>query len=84
MNCRGDADQPMAIIPAAVAPGGQHLGSRSRVGDQAAARNRRTPTFEAVRELAGSSKPAQAPTIAKATVDLSDYDSLLASGDQHG
>ncbi len=44
----------------------------------------RTPTFEAVRELAGSSKPASAPAIAKATIDLSDYDSLLASGDRHG
>jgi hypothetical protein len=44
----------------------------------------RTPSFEAVRELAGSSKPSQVPAIAKATVDLSDYDSLLASGDQHG
>jgi hypothetical protein len=44
----------------------------------------RTPSFEAVRELAGSSKPAPAPTIARAMIDLSDYDSLLASGDQHG
>jgi len=44
----------------------------------------RTPTFEAVRELAGSSKPAAAPAIAKAAIDLSDYDTLLASGGQHG
>ena len=44
----------------------------------------RTPTFEAVRDLAGSSKPATAPAIAKATIDLSDYDTLLASGGQHG
>ncbi len=44
----------------------------------------RMPTFEAVRELAGSSKPTPAPAIAKAAIDLSDYDTLLASGDQHG
>jgi Mu transposase, C-terminal domain len=44
----------------------------------------RAPSFEAVRELAGSSKPAPAPAIAKATIDLSHYDTLLASGDQHG
>jgi hypothetical protein len=44
----------------------------------------RTPSFEAVRELAGSSKPAPAPAIAKATIDLSDYDTLLTSGGQHG
>ena len=43
-----------------------------------------TPTFEAVRELAGSSKPAPAPTIIRATIDLSDYDTLLTSGGQHG
>jgi transposase len=43
-----------------------------------------TPTFEAVRELAGSSKPAPAPTIIKATIDLSDYDTLLTSGGRHG
>jgi transposase len=43
-----------------------------------------TPTFEAVRELAGSSKPSPAPTIVKATIDLSDYDTLLTSGGQHG
>lgn len=33
-----------------------------------------TPTFDAVRELAGSNKPAAAPAIAKTTVDLSAYD----------
>jgi len=44
----------------------------------------RTPTFEAVRDLAGCNKPAPTPAIAKATIDLSDYDSLLAAGDQHG
>ena len=44
----------------------------------------RTPSFEVVRELAGSSKPAPAPAIAKATIDLSDYDTLLTSGGQHG
>ena len=43
----------------------------------------RTPTFDAVRELAGSSKPAQAPAIAKAAINLSDYDTLLTSGGQH-
>lgn len=43
-----------------------------------------TPTVDAVRELAGSSKPAQAPAIAKAAIDLSDFDTLLNSGGQHG
>jgi hypothetical protein len=42
------------------------------------------PCFDAVREHAGSSKPATAPAIAKAAVDLSDYDTLLASGNAHG
>jgi len=44
----------------------------------------RMPCFDAVREHAGSSKPATAPAIAKAAVDLSDYDTLLASGNAHG
>jgi transposase len=44
----------------------------------------RTPSFDAVRELAGSSKPARAPAIVKTTIDLSDYDTLLTSGGQHG
>ena len=44
---------------------------------------RHTPTFDAVRELAGSSKPAPAPAIAKAVIDLSDYDTLLASRGQY-
>jgi hypothetical protein len=45
----------------------------------------RMPTFDAVRELAGSSKPAPAPAITKAAaIDLSDYDTLLTSGGQHG
>ena len=44
----------------------------------------RTPSFDAVRELAGSSKPAQAPAIAKTTIDLGDYDTLLTAGGQHG
>ena len=44
----------------------------------------RTPTFEAVRELAGSRKPAQAPAIAKTAIDLRDYDTLLTAGGQHG
>jgi len=44
----------------------------------------RTPTFEAVRELAGSSKPAAAPAIAKAAIDLTDYDTLLTAGGKHG
>ena len=43
-----------------------------------------TPTFDAVRDLAGSGKPVAAPAIAKAVVDLSDYDTLLTSGGQHG
>jgi len=44
----------------------------------------RTPTFDAVRDLAGGAKPAAAPVIAKPTLDLSDYDTLLASRSQHG
>jgi hypothetical protein len=44
----------------------------------------RAPSFEAVRERAGNAKPALAPAIAKATVDLSDYDTLIASGNAHG
>ena len=44
----------------------------------------RTPTFDAVRDLAGGAKPAAAPVIAKPTLDLSDYDTLLASWGQHG
>jgi hypothetical protein len=44
----------------------------------------RAPTFEAVRELAGSSKPAAAPVIAKTTIDLTDYDTLLTVGGTHG
>jgi hypothetical protein len=39
----------------------------------------RMPTFDAVRELAGP-----APAITKAAIDLSDYDTLLTSGGQHG
>ena len=42
-----------------------------------------TPTFEAVRDLAGSGKPVLAPAIAKVVIDLSDYDTLLASRGQH-
>jgi transposase len=42
----------------------------------------RTPTFEAVRDLAGSGKPVPAPAIAKVMIDLSDYDTLLASRGQ--
>ena len=44
----------------------------------------RTPTFEAVRESAGTSQPATAPTITKTPVDLSHYDTLIASGEAHG
>jgi hypothetical protein len=44
----------------------------------------RTPSFEAVRERAVNGKPALAPAIAKATVDLSHYDTLIASGNVHG
>jgi transposase len=43
----------------------------------------RTPTFEAVRDLAGSGKPVPAPAIAKVVIDLSDYDTLLTSRGQH-
>ncbi len=44
----------------------------------------RTPSFEAVRECAGTNKPASAPAIAKAPVDLSSYDTLIASEAAHG
>jgi len=44
----------------------------------------RTPSFDAVREQTGNSKPTTAPAIAKATVNLSDYDTLLMSGNAHG
>ncbi len=44
----------------------------------------RIPTFDAVRDLAGSGKPASAPAIAKTAIDLSDYDTLLASRSHHG
>jgi hypothetical protein len=44
----------------------------------------RRPCFDAVREHAGSGKSATAPAIAKATVDLRDYDTLLMSGNAHG
>jgi transposase len=44
----------------------------------------RTPTFDAVRDLAGGAKPAAVPVLAKPTLDLSDYDTLLASRSQHG
>ena len=44
----------------------------------------RTPSFEAVRERAGNAKAPAAPPIAKPTVDLSDYDTLIASGNAHG
>jgi hypothetical protein len=42
------------------------------------------PSFDTVRERIGSAQPAAAPAIAKATIDLSDYDTLLASGNAHG
>jgi hypothetical protein len=44
----------------------------------------RTPGFEAVRERAGTSRPATAPAITQTPVDLSSYDSLIASGEAHG
>ena len=44
----------------------------------------RTPTFDAVRELAGSSKPTQAPAITRTAIDLRAYDTLLTSGSPHG
>ena len=44
----------------------------------------RTPSFETVRELAGNSNPAPAPAITKVAINLSDYDTLLTSGGQHG
>ena len=43
-----------------------------------------TPSFDVVRERIRSGKSAAAPAIAKATVDLSDYDTLLMSGNAHG
>jgi hypothetical protein len=44
----------------------------------------RSPRFEAVRECTGRSTPPTAPAITKATVDLRDYDTLIASGSTHG
>jgi hypothetical protein len=44
----------------------------------------RTPSFDAVRERIGSGKSATAPAIAKPTVDLREYDTLLMSGNAHG
>ena len=43
-----------------------------------------TPSFEAVRERTGRSTLATAPAITKAAVDLSDYDTLIATGSAHG
>lgn len=44
----------------------------------------RTPSFEAVRELAGQAKPATAPAIDKAPIDFGDYDTLIPSRGHHG
>jgi len=44
----------------------------------------RTPSFEAVRERACTNQPATAPSISKTPVDLSNYDTLIASGEAHG
>ncbi|MGH9697488.1 MAG: IS21 family transposase [Bryobacteraceae bacterium] len=44
----------------------------------------RAPTFDAVRDLAGNSKPTATPAITKAAVDLRDYDTLLASRSHRG
>lgn len=43
-----------------------------------------TPSFGAVRELAGSAMPKTAPTIDKAAIDFSDYDTLIPSRGSHG
>ncbi|MCU0972460.1 MAG: IS21 family transposase, partial [Burkholderiales bacterium] len=43
-----------------------------------------TPTLDAVRDLAGEAMPAAVPVIAKPTIDLSDYDTLLVSRGNHG
>ena len=43
----------------------------------------RVPAFEAVRELAGQTQPAPVPHIGPATLDLTRYDALLASGSGH-
>jgi transposase len=44
----------------------------------------RTPSFEVVRERAGTNKPATAPAITKTPVDLTSYDTLIASEEAHG
>lgn len=43
----------------------------------------KAPTFDAVRELAGQSKPAEPPAIGKALLDLRGYDTLIPSRGQH-
>ena len=43
-----------------------------------------TPTFDAVRDLAGHRQPTTAPNIATATIDFTDYDALIASRSHHG
>jgi transposase len=46
--------------------------------------DKKTPTFEAVRELVAEVKPAQPPAINKTPIDLRRYDALIASRGQHG
>ncbi len=41
------------------------------------------PTFDAVREFAGHSAPTTAPAIAKAAIDFTNYDTLIASRSHH-
>ena len=43
-----------------------------------------TPTFDAVRDLAGHRQPTTAPNIATAAIDFTDYDALIASRSHHG
>jgi hypothetical protein len=43
----------------------------------------RLPTFDAVRELVGQTKPEPALDIGRASIDLSGYDTLIASRSHH-
>lgn len=44
---------------------------------------KRTPSFEAVREFAGSTKPRTTPVMDQAVIDFTDYDTLIPSRGHH-
>ena len=57
---RGDADQGRPRVPAAAAPGREHLGSRSRAGARRLLLDSgRTPTFDAVRDSLAAASPSR-------------------------